>query len=63
MVPGLNLMQAINLRAISQEMLMNFICNMCSQVMLIKLLPHLPGDKELTNYLWSLDDISWTFNG
>ena len=38
----------IHLNAISLEMLMNLICNMSSKIILLKLLPHLPGDNKLT---------------
>ena len=44
----------IHLRAISQEVLMNFICNVCYEITLMKLLPHLPLASELT-----VLDISW----
>ena len=36
-----------HLRAISQELLMNLIDNMCLEIILMKLLPHLPGANEL----------------
>ena len=37
-----------HLRAISQEVLMNLIHDMCSEITLSKLLLHLPGANELT---------------
>ena len=37
----------IHLRAISQEVLMNLISNMCSEITLLNLPPHLPGTNEL----------------
>ena len=37
----------IYLRAISQEVPTNLICNMSSEITLLKLLPHLPGTNEL----------------
>ena len=40
----------IHLRAIPQ-VLMHLICNMCSEITLLKLLPHLPGINELS-YVW-----------
>ena len=33
---------SLHLRAISQEVLINLICIMCSEIKLFKLLPHLP---------------------
>ena len=35
------------LRAFSQEVLMNLICNICSKITLVKLLPHLVGTNKL----------------
>ena len=35
------------MRAISPEVRMNFIRNMCSEILGLRLLPHLPGDNEL----------------
>ena len=40
-----------HLRAISQEVLMNLICNMCSEITLLKLPPRLPGANELNLHL------------
>ena len=37
----------INLGAISVGMPMNFIHNMCLEIPILKLLPHLPGANEL----------------
>ena len=37
----------IHMGAINQEVLKNFSCNWCSEITLIKLLPHLPGDNDL----------------
>ena len=41
----------IHLRLVSQEMLINFICKLCFEIMLLQLLPHLPGPNELI-VLW-----------
>ena len=38
----------VPLKAISQELLMNLIHNICSKVILLKLLPHFPGANELS---------------
>ena len=38
----------IHLKAISQEVFMNLICNMRPQITLLRLQPHLPGAKGLT---------------
>ena len=43
----LNLYGPLIIRAISAEVLMNFICNMCLEITFFKLLPHLPGTNEL----------------
>ena len=43
-----NMFCNINLKAISQEDIMNLTQNMCSGTTLLKLLPHLPGASELT---------------
>ena len=43
----------IQVRAISQEVLKNIICNMYPDITLLKLLPHLPGANEL------IDNITW----
>ena len=40
----------INLRAVLQEVLMNLIHNMCSEITLLKLLPYLPGGNELISF-------------
>ena len=37
----------IHLRAISQEVLMNLICNKCSKITFMKFLSYLPGANEL----------------
>ena len=37
----------IHLGAFNQEVLKNFSSNWCSEITLIKLLPHLPGANEL----------------
>ena len=36
----------INMRANLQFVLINFICNLCSEIKLLKLLPRLPGDND-----------------
>ena len=38
--------RGIHMRAISQDELMNLICNMCSEITLLKWLPHPPGANE-----------------
>ena len=41
----------IHLRAISLKTLMNLICDICSEITLLELLPHLPRTKELNNVI------------
>ena len=41
---------SLHLRAISKEVLMNLIRNMCSEITLSKLLPDLPGVNDLTHW-------------
>ena len=43
---------SFRLRAISQEVLINLICNMCLKTALLKLLLHIPGAKELMSTVW-----------
>ena len=43
---------SIPLRAISPEVLFNFICNLYSEITLLKILPHPPGVKGLTDYIY-----------
>ena len=38
---------SIHLRAVSEEVLVNLICNLCWNITLLKLLPHFPGLDEL----------------
>ena len=54
----INVLYGIDLRAISQEMLMNLIRNMCSETTLLNLLPHLPGADESIYSLWP-SDVIW----
>ena len=41
----------IDLMVVSQEVLMNLTCKMCSEIILLQLLPRLPGPNELI-VLW-----------
>ena len=50
----------IHLRAISQEALMNLICNICSEITILKLV-HLPGANELNDIRDIICDISRLF--
>ena len=46
MLTSSKVIRVTNLRAISQEMLKNFLCHMCSEITLLNLLPHPPGGNE-----------------
>ena len=50
---------SFHLRAISQEMLINLICNMNKNITLLKPFSHLPGAVEL---ILSYAEISWFWN-
>ena len=50
-----NVYCGIPVRAISQEVHMDLICDMCSEITILKWLPDLPGTTEfliMTAYLW-----------
>ena len=46
-----NVFCVIYTRTLSQEVLLNIIRNMCSEITLLKFLPHLPGANELIHHL------------
>ena len=49
----------IHLIEISQEILLNIICNMCLEITLKKLLPHLPGPMSSCNLHLSCNLLTW----
>ena len=52
----------MHLKAMSQELLMNSICKMCSEMAFLILLPYLPGAKELIFFRNEFDKIKETFD-